>query len=181
MPGLSERNNPQHRRLLLLRHAKSAWPDGVPDHQRPLAARGLQAAPAIGSHMAREHLLPDLVLVSDARRTQETWDLVKRRLPGEVESQICKELYEASADQLLDVVGRTPAGAETLLLIGHNPGLQDLALLLAGDGETFVRGALAEKYPTGALAVIDFPFADWADLRPGSGTLSRFENPRSLQ
>ncbi|HEX2147018.1 MAG TPA: histidine phosphatase family protein [Pseudorhizobium sp.] len=181
MPGLFKKNHPQQRRLLLLRHAKSAWPEDMPDHQRPLAERGLVAAPAMGNYMAREHLLPDLVLVSDARRTQETWDLVKRRLPDEPEARLVPELYEAPSHGMLDVLRRTEVEAATVLMMGHNPGMQELALMLVGEGNLQARAALAEKFPTAALAVIDFPCFGWMDLEPGSGTLSSFVTPRSLR
>ncbi|MBA4786072.1 MAG: histidine phosphatase family protein [Alphaproteobacteria bacterium] len=172
---------PRHRRLLLLRHAKSAWPEGVPDHERPLAERGEKAAPAMGNHMAREHLIPGLALVSDARRTQETWKLVKSRLPGAVEARVTPALYDASAAQMLEVLRKTDANTDTVLMIGHNPGLQELALMLVGEGHAQARDAMAEKYPTGALAVIDFAIGDWPSVEPGSGFLADFLTPRSLR
>jgi phosphohistidine phosphatase len=170
---------PRHRRLLLLRHAKSAWPEGVPDHDRPLAERGETAAPAMGNHMAREHLIPDLALVSDARRTRETWDLVKSRLPGTIETRVTPALYDASGSRMLDVLRKTEAEADTVLMIGHNPGLQELALMLVGEGQA--RDAMAGKYPTGALAVIDFAVGDWPSVEPGCGILADFLTPRMLR
>ncbi len=171
----------RQRRLLLLRHAKSAWPEGVEDHQRPLAERGLKAAPVVGNYMAHEHLVPDLALISDAKRTQETWKLIISRLPGKVDARITPELYEASAIKLLEVLRQSGPGADTVAMIGHNPGLQELALMLVGEGQAQDRASLMEKYPTGALAVIDFPAYDWADIEPGSGYLARFVTPRSLK
>lgn len=170
---------PRQRRLLLLRHAKSAWPEDVPDHARPLAERGEKAAPDMGNHMAREHLVPDLAIVSDARRTQETWDLVKSRLPGTVASRVTPALYDASATQMLEVLRETEAEADTVLIIGHNPGLQELALMLVGEGQLHV--AMAGKFPTGALAVIDFAVGDWSSVEPGSGILADFLTPRMLR
>lgn len=172
---------PRHRRLLLLRHAKSAWPEGVPDHDRPLAERGEKAAPAMGNHMAREHFIPDLALVSDARRTRETWDLLKSRLPGAVETRVMPALYDASGNQMLDVLRETEAEAGTVLMIGHNPGLQELALMLVGEGHTQSHAAMTEKYPTGALAVIDFAVGDWPSVEPGCGILADFLTPRMLR
>ncbi|MCF6368878.1 SixA phosphatase family protein [Rhizobium halophilum] len=172
---------PRQRRLLLLRHVKSDWPEGVEDHERPLAERGLKAAPAMGNHMAREHLVPHLALVSDATRTQETWELVRKRLPGEIETRVTPELYDATAANMLQVLRRAEASADTVVIVGHNPGLQEVALLLVGDGKASARAAMAEKYPTGALAVIDFPAFDWKDIEPGSGYLAQFVAPRSLK
>ncbi|MFN7103327.1 MAG: SixA phosphatase family protein [Pseudorhizobium sp.] len=171
----------RHRRLLLLRHAKSAWPDGVLDRDRPLAERGQKAAPAMAGYMVQEDLLPDLALVSDAQRTRETWSLVKSRMSGRAETRVLPELYDASADRMLEVLRRTEATAKTVLVLGHNPGLQDLALLLVGDGDAQARDAMAGKYPTSALAVVDFTVGDWSSIKPGAGFLTRFLTPRMLR
>ncbi len=167
-----------NRHLLLLRHAKSAWPDGVADHDRPLAARGLKAAPLIGRYIAREALIPDLALVSTARRTQETWALVGAELPVSVQRRNVDEIYEAPAERLAAVIRATDASIRTLLLVGHNPGFQELALDLAGGGDDLA--TLRLKFPTGALAVLDFSARAWTDATPRSGVLERFVTPRSL-
>jgi phosphohistidine phosphatase len=164
-------------RLLLLRHAKSAWPDGIPDHDRPLATRGLRAAPLMARYMAREALIPDLALVSTARRTQETWALVGAELPASIERRDVDEIYEAPAERLAAIIRATDASVRTLLLVGHNPGFQDVTLDLAGHGDDLAR--LREKFPTGALAVIDFAVG-WQDMTEGSGRLERLVVPRSL-
>ncbi len=164
-------------RLLLLRHAKSAWPDGVDDHDRPLGGRGLKAAPLMGRYMAREGLVPDLALVSTARRTRESWALVGAKLSDDVERRDVGEIYEAAAERIAGVIRGVDASVRTLLVVGHNPGLQDLTLDLAGEGESL--GGVSEKFPTGALAVIDFAVA-WGDVMAGSGVLDRFVVPRSL-
>jgi phosphohistidine phosphatase len=164
------------RRLILLRHAKSAWPTGVEDHDRPLAKRGEKTAPMVGAYLAREKLLPSLVLVSTARRTQETWKIVRGPLPHSVAKRDDKNLYEAPTVRLLGIIQAVEPTVATLMLIGHNPGLQDLALELAGSGDEAAHAAMAEKFPTAALAVIDFR----ADITPGSGNLERFVTPGSL-
>ncbi|MBB3967161.1 SixA phosphatase family protein [Rhizobium metallidurans] len=164
-------------RLLLLRHAKSAWPDGVEDHDRPLGGRGLKAAPSMGRYMAREGLVPDLALISTARRTQETWALVGAELPDDIARRDVGEIYEAAADRIAAVVRGVDASVRTLLVVGHNPGLQELAIDLVADGERLA--GVREKFPTGALAVIDFAVA-WGAVTEGSGVLERFVVPRSL-
>lgn len=169
------------RRLILLRHAKSAWPEGVADKKRPLAARGAKAAPLIGEYMAREGLIPDLALVSTARRTQETWALVRKKLPGRVEARDLDALYEASTTKILEVLAGIEPGCRYVLIIGHNPGIEQLALLLAGAEDTDERRKLAEKFPTAGLAVIDFDATDWREIGKGSGRLERFVTPRSLE
>lgn len=168
------------RRLILLRHAKSDWPDGIADPERPLAPRGRAAAPLVGAYLSRESLVPDLVLVSPARRTRETWDLVAPCLPRSPKAAPEPRIYEASAARLLAVLRDQPAEVHTLMLVGHNPGMEDLAELLVHEGPTLARDAMGEKFPTGALAVIDFPIDDWAAIAPHLGRLDRFIVPRAL-
>lgn len=165
------------RRLILLRHAKSDWPDGVSDPDRPLASRGQEAAPKMAAYLAAEGLIPDRVLVSPARRTQETWDLVRPAL-GAVPDETVPQIYEAPVSRLLDVVHSIPDEAATALMIGHNPGFQDLARLLGKPGEA--RRALTKKYPTAAITVIDLPVESWAKVEAGEGTVERFVTPKSL-
>ncbi|GJD63352.1 SixA phosphatase family protein [Methylobacterium frigidaeris] len=165
------------RRLILLRHAKSDWPDGASDIDRPLAPRGREAAPKMAAYLAAEGLIPDRVLVSPARRTQETWDLVKPAL-GAMPDETVPQIYEAPVSRLLDVVHSIPDEAATALMIGHNPGFQDLARLLGKPGEE--RRALTKKYPTAAIAVIDLAVESWAKVEAGDGTVERFVTPKSL-
>ncbi|ACL61830.1 SixA phosphatase family protein [Methylobacterium nodulans] len=167
------------RRLILLRHAKSDWPDGVADSNRPLAPRGRAAAPRMAAYLAEEGLRPDRVLVSPARRTQETWALVKPAL-AEVAEERVPQLYEASAPRLLDVVRSVADDVATLMLVGHNPGLQDLGHLLLSDEDRDGLRALSKKFPTAAVAVIDLAAARWPEVQPGTGTLERFVTPKSL-
>jgi len=171
---------PSMRRLMLLRHAKSEWPDGVDDHERPLARRGRRASPLIGNHMVEAGLMPDLVIVSTARRAQETWDLVRPALRGKIGRRDEPRIYEAPAGSILEVIHETPIEAHTLLLVGHNPGFQDLALELTGQGRQPDLTRMREKYPTGGLAVIDFDIGTWRDVAPAAGELQRFVTPRSL-
>ncbi len=168
------------RRLILLRHAKSDWPDGVADPERPLSTRGRDAAVRMGAYMALEHLLPDHVLVSSARRTRETWDLMAGEFNPVPVASSEPRLYEASAARLLAVVRETPKALHSIMLVGHNPGLEDLADMLVLGGPAGPLARMAEKFPTGALAVIDLPVDDWAKAAPSSGRLDRFVTPRSL-
>jgi phosphohistidine phosphatase len=160
------------KRLLLLRHAKSSWDDPtLADHDRPLAERGRKAAQLIGAYLHRERIPVSLVLCSSARRARETLELVDP--PGDV--QIEQELYGASADQLLERVRQLPETSDSVMLIGHNPAMQGLAVDLAGDG----RELAEQKFPTGALAMIRF-VGPWRDLRAGAGELAGFVKPREL-
>lgn len=167
------------RRLLLLRHAKSAYPQGVGDIDRPLNPRGREAAPLMGAYIARESLTPDHAMVSPARRTQETWELVRGELP-ETSVETVPSIYEAPAGRILDAIRSAPAEATSLLVIGHNPGLGDLALRLVGEGPKELRNDLREKFPTAALAVLEFDAEGWESIAEGGGRLTRFVRPRQL-
>ena len=164
-------------RLLLLRHGKSAWPNGTDDLERPLAQRGREAAKRMGRYLAQEGLRPDLALVSPARRTQETWGLAEGSL-GDVPMRSEPRIYEASPDRLLTVVRAVEPEVSTLLMVGHNPGFEELLRLLVRH-EDRSPGTI-RKYPTAGLAVIDVPAASWSELSPRSGRLDRFVTPKTL-
>ncbi len=172
------------RRLLLLRHAKSDWPEGVRDEERPLGARGRAAAPRMGAYLAREALVPTHTVVSPARRTQETWDLVRGALGrgGHAlpEAATDARIYGASTEALLAVIGDQPDRAGTMLLLGHNPGMQDLARHLIGQGDRTDVTRLTAKYPTAALAVLEFPVPHWAEAGLGGARLARYVTPKDL-
>lgn len=170
------------RRLMLLRHAKSDWTrPGMRDHDRELAERGRESAPRIGSYMARHALCPDLVLASTATRVRQTLDLVLPAFPEPPRIVYDDRVYEVEAGALLEVLKETPADVHVLLLVGHNPGLAELAELLIGTGDVETRQRLLEKFPTAGLAVIDFPLDDWRKLHPKAGRLDRFVVPRTIE
>jgi phosphohistidine phosphatase len=176
---------PAGRRLILLRHAKSAWP-GVPDHERPLAPRGRRDAPVAGRWLRDTGYLPDQVVCSTARRARETWELVRDGLGTTPPERYEREVYQASAADLLGLARREPAEVGTLLLVGHNPAMHELALLLAGhgggappDGGAGSYERLRVKFPTGAIAVL-LTASTWHEFGPGTGVLSAFVTPRDL-
>jgi len=167
------------RTLYLLRHLKSSWDEaGLPDHERPLAPRGRRAGKKLARHLRQERVAPDLVLCSTATRTRQTFEAVKAAL-GDPVVRFLPELYAASEATLLAAVRAVGPRTRSLLLIAHNPGLEDLAVGLAarGDGEALQR--LGEKFPTGAFATLAFP-GDWAALEPGGGELVDIVVPREL-
>jgi len=167
--------------VYLIRHAKSSWDQpSLPDFQRPLAPRGRKAAPLVGAYMARNELIPDRVLCSAARRAVETWDLVSRELGTAVPTVIREDLYHASPWTLLTTVQELPTELGSVLLVGHTPTFEDLALTLSGTGENEALAEVARKYPTGALAILDFSTSEWAGVREGAGYLRGFIRPRSL-
>jgi phosphohistidine phosphatase len=169
------------RRLMLLRHAKSDWPEGVDDHERPLAKRGRKACPLMGRYLADEALVPDLAVVSTARRARETWRLVRPAFDRDIVQRDEPRIYEASAGAIWDVIGETEPGVRALLLVGHNPGLHELALQLIGRASRSDLSRLRLKYPTAGLAVIDFRIGQWSEISDGLGRLERFETPRSVE
>ena len=169
------------RQLLLLRHAKSAWDDpALADHARPLNGRGRLAARHMAAEMARLGLLPDVVLVSSARRTLQTMDALKP-LEGSPIVQVMDELYLAPWENLLTLLHRVPETVRSVLLIGHNPGLHELALnLLPPHAEaTPALFRLRDAYPTGALCEFAIA-APWQGLTDGGGRLMQFLAPRDL-
>lgn len=169
------------RRLLLLRHAKTERPGpGQRDRDRKLIKRGRADAPVIGAYMARHGLVPDLTLVSPATRAAETWTLAAAALGREPRVIKDERIYNASVETLIGIIRET-RDAQMLLIVGHNPGLHDLAvrLIAAGDAET--RERVAEKLPTSGLVVIDLAFDDWSKLHPSSGRLERFVTPRLIE
>ena len=169
------------RRLILMRHAKTdlAAP-GERDADRALTERGRGAAPEIGCYIAEHGLAPDQVRVSTARRARETWDFASPAIGGKPAMVLDKRLYEASPQQILAVLQETDDAAHTLMLVAHNPGLQRLAVLLVGSGDAAARQDIQEKFPTAALAVIDFALDRWSDIKPSAGRLDRFVAPRDL-
>ena len=168
--------------LLLWRHAKSAWSDPrLDDHDRPLNGRGARAAKAVADRIARQGPRPDLILCSTAMRTRQTLAPLLKRLDGPAPPiSLENGLYLASEDALLARLQAVADDVSTVLLIGHNDGIGQLAANLAGDGPTDALAALRAKYPTGALAVLHAPDDSWADLRPGSAKLLEFVRPRDL-
>lgn len=168
------------RRLILLRHTKSDWPAGLVDRDRPLAARGRRAAPLMGRLLVERGHVPDKVVVSPAVRTVETWALASAGLLRLPAAEQDARIYEAPAYALANVIRETDEEVGTLLLVGHNPGIETLASELIAHGPKDQRQRLARKYPTGGLAVIDCAIESWRDLAPGCGTLVSFTVPRDL-
>ncbi|MEU4008475.1 SixA phosphatase family protein [Streptomyces pseudogriseolus] len=166
------------RRLVVLRHAKSARPEGVADHERPLAARGRRDAPAAGRVLADMDCLPGLALCSTAVRARRTWELAAAQWGTPPPVRFDPRLYHADVPTLLGVVRETPAETETLLLVGHNPGLEDLVLTLAADGLDDTLARVRAKFPTSAVAVLDWRGAGWRDLVPGGALLTSVAVPR---
>jgi len=168
------------RRLLLLRHAKADAEPRRRDVERPLNARGRKDAARTGAYMARHGLAPDGVFVSTALRTRQTWDLLAKEFSAPPAADFDERLYQASPDAILAIIRAAPRELACLLVIGHNPALHALAAGLVGAGDIEMRQHLGEKFPTAALAVIDFAGDDWAKVRSGAGRIEHFVSPRAL-
>ncbi len=167
------------RHLILLRHAKSDWPAGVPDRRRPLGDRGRAEAPQAGRWLAASGLVPDLALVSSALRAQQTWNLVRAQLETEVPTRIEDALYETGVAGILELLQSLEDAVATALVVGHNPATENLALLLEdGSGPTEDRERMAGKYPTSAIAVLQLQVPTWAELDEDSARLVSFAVPR---
>ena len=169
------------RQLLLLRHAKSAWPD-VADHERPLARRGRRDAPVAGRWLREAGRVPDRVVCSTARRARETWLLAAAELGASPRATFDQRVYGAAAGELLDLARETGPRARTLLIIGHDPAMQELTLALAsaraGDADALER--VRFKFPTAAIAVLEFT-GTWPGLGPQQAQLAAFVVPRELR
>jgi phosphohistidine phosphatase len=168
------------RRLILFRHAKAerSHPGGG-DHARVLDERGCEDAPRIGAYILSHRLIPDRVIVSTAARTRETWALAARTFPSAPPVDYDDRIYDATPQAILQVLRLASPDVATLLVVGHNPGLQELVSLLIATGD---RAALEqfEDFPTAALAVIGFDAETWAGLSPHSGRLERFVTPKLI-
>ena len=175
------------RRLVTLRHAKSSYPAGVGDHDRPLAPRGVADARAVGVWL-KEHVgVPDQVIVSTARRARGTWTLAASELGYigaagyEVDADgpltVDPRVYDAAPSTLLAVVQELPSRVGTAVLVGHNPGIEELVDIVTRDASKEAARAIAAKYPTSGLAVLEFE-GEWHDLGPSSAYLRSFVAPR---
>ncbi len=152
----------------------------MPDRDRRLNARGQGDATTMGAYMARHQLTPDLALVSTAQRTRETWEQIAAQISTRSPPIFDRRLYNAGGDAILRVIEQTDQAVHSLLVIGHNPGLHDLARKLIASGDVEAREQLNEGLPTAGLAVIDFAAESWSKLHPHGGRLERFVTPRSL-
>jgi phosphohistidine phosphatase len=167
--------------LSLLRHAKSSWDDSsLDDYERPLNKRGEAAAPRMGAFMAQHGLAPDLVLCSSAVRARQTLELVLPHLADRPQVVYEDGFYLAAPSAMLARLQKVDAKARHVLIVGHDPGMQGLALELAGDGDPALLQALCAKFPTAGLAVIRFKGRMWSKIAPGTGRLEMFATPKSL-
>ena len=169
------------RRLLLFRHAKAERSEpGMEDRARRLVERGRADAAMIGAYLATHALVPDRVMTSPSARTQETWKSAASSLRRAPAATIIDALYDATPHTIVEVIKKAEPTAATLLVVGHNPGLQAAALMLIAAGDVNSRERLREKMPTCGLAIIEFALDTWTELHSQSGRLERFVTPKTL-
>ena len=169
------------RTLLLLRHAKSSWGDpSLADFDRPLAKRGREAAPLVGREMARRGWAPGMAIVSPALRTTQSWELVAGELPAAPDLLFEPSIYEAEPEALLSAIRRLPDRIATAVLVGHNPGMEQLAAMLCGQaGDEAAMARMRAKFPTAAMACLELS-TGWEGLGQKSAALTAFVTPRDL-
>ncbi|MCU0837306.1 MAG: histidine phosphatase family protein [Rhodospirillales bacterium] len=177
------------RTIYLLRHGKSSWKDlSLDDFDRPLAKRGRRAAVAIGRYIRHQNIEPALILCSPSKRTRQTLDGAQEEMGATIPTRFERAIYMAEAAPLFRRLKGLSHSLPSAMIIGHNPGLEQLAALLIGDAgdagiddeERTLRGMMAEKFPTGALAAITADVEQWHDLQPGHCRLARFVRARDL-
>lgn len=167
------------RTLVLLRHAKSAWPHGVPDHERPLSGKGRRNSQAVGTWFLSEGPKPDLVVCSDAVRARHTWEIVATSFREPPPVRIEPRVYGADVEDLVDLARELPDDVFTVVVVGHEPTMSGTSLHLAGPGsDPTALTRIGEKYPTNGVAVLRFE-GPWAAVDAGTGRLDTFAVPRA--
>lgn len=164
-------------RVILSRHAKAAPQAGGGDRERPLNTRGLGEAMRMGRYLASEHIRPSIAVVSDARRTRETMDILLRELASHATVHVEPALYHADPRQMLAMMRGTPDWVKVLLVVGHNPALTEYANALCGSGDPHHMARLRAEFPTCGMAIIDFDVPKWPDADFGKGRLNRYVTP----
>lgn len=167
-------------RLMLFRHAEADRPDNVADHERPLSVRGHKQARVMGEHIRANDLVPDLAVVSSARRTQETWSGASSAGGFSARKVDEPRIYESTAGNLLEVLREQDAAHACIMMVGHNPGMERLAAWLLDSGDAAALARLQREFVVGGLAALDFEVTSWEELDVQSGHLARFDTPESV-
>jgi len=167
--------------LTVIRHAKSSWDDPrIDDFDRPLNKRGKHAARQIGEELRKRGFQFDLVIASPARRARETLEGIEQGYGEQLATQFAAEIYGASEQTLFELVRGIPERAHAPMIVGHNPGLQHLILALTGEDDASLRRRVAAKFPTAAVALVEFAAPRWAEIAEGSGSIRELIVPKDL-
>jgi phosphohistidine phosphatase len=175
--GIGDCMDVASRRLLVVRHAKSAWPAGVPDRARPRGPRGLRDAPRMGRRIRDLVGTVDVVVISPTQRTQETWALMNAELGHTGPVVTDPRIYDAWGAHMLDLVTELPEETRSAMILGHEPGVSELVLSLAGSARDDLRDLVATKFPTCAVALLSAA-RPWAQFGPGCAALETFTTPK---
>lgn len=168
------------KQLILMRHAKAVPPEGMADEVRTLAPRGRLAMERMAGFFRDRKLTPDLALVSSSTRTRETWALLEPAFSKKPSHRFMPDLYSASRETMLGIIQSAPANVNTLLVVGHNPGLEEITRSLAASGEAEALMRFGRGMPTAAVALFDLSINDWKDIAPKKGRMELFVTPKSL-
>lgn len=167
--------------LILMRHAKSSWSAGeVADHDRALSSRGREAAPRMAAWLRAAGLKPQVILCSTATRVRETLALLRPELPRDIAVRERRHLYMALPREILAEIAKLPRSADCAMVLGHNPGIGSLAHWLTGRSDPVAMARLGEKFPTAAIAVLEFDADSWGDVDGEQGTLRHFVTPKDV-
>ena len=166
--------------LLVFRHAKASRESGIADHERPLTDRGRRNARQMGAWLAHSDLAPDHALISDSKRTRQTFEHARTAFPERLRVVSDPGLYHASEETLLAAVRATPDGTTRVLVCGHNPGVHDFTTAMVGSAERAALELFRDGFPTAAVAVLDLDVPFWRDVRWRAGRLTRFATPASV-
>ncbi|MCE3232442.1 MAG: phosphoglycerate mutase protein [Rickettsiaceae bacterium] len=169
------------KKLYLLRHAKSDYPQNVDDHDRPLNKRGQEASKLIGKYIKENNLIPEKILCSDAVRTSMTAKNITREAGANITISFMKELYLATPGEILKILAKVDDKVNSVMVVCHNPGVEQLAKLLTASGDANSIAQLKTKYPTAGLACFSIDTESWGEINPGSANLDRFVIPRELE
>jgi len=161
-------------RLALLRHSEAHPHAAGGDKERPLTKAGRKLAARMGKYCRDIPLIPDLVLVSSALRTRETFEFVAGEIGQELKVTFDPALYSAASTTIKELIADVTSEHKTVLVIGHNPGIAECAFMFSGDGDPRMLAEMRSHFPAPALAIIDFPFETWAEIAAGQGKLDRF-------
>ena len=168
------------RTLILVRHAKAEPLERGDDFDRALTAQGKEDAARLGTYLSRIGHLPELALVSAAKRTTQTFDFIARKIAVPVPVDSSEALYNATAADVRDLVIKANAGIERLMIVGHNPGIMDVAIRLTGDGDLQEIGRMRSRFPPCSMSILTFSCEDWRDVATGGGRLETFVMPEDL-
>ena len=169
------------KKLYILRHAKSAYPENTDDHSRPLNKRGENSCRLIASYMKENNIGPEVILSSDAMRTKQTTKNILKILGSDVKPEFSEKLYLATAGEILKVISKVESSVNSLMIVSHNPGVENLVSLITGGGDKDSMNRLRVKYPTAGLSCLKIDIDNWEYINPSQAYLEGFYNTKNVR